>query len=186
MKQYLIKDRLTVISWSLTALGTARTNTPETNARTMDNFQIVDFNSLDETVQNLLMEAVKIRKRAYCPYSNFSVGAAILTEEDSRMYAGCNIENSTLTPSMCAERSAVAKAVCDGYTKFKCVAIVAHQREFTAPCGVCRQTLNEFCSSDGDIEIYLSRPTMDTVLCTKLSQLLPLSFVSFKKDSVIT
>lgn len=141
---------------------------------------------LGEDIQKLVTEATAIRKRAYCPYSNFSVGAALLTEDDSRVFTGCNIENSTLAPSICAERAAISKAVCDGYIKFTKVAVVAHQQEFTAPCGVCRQTLNEFCSSDGDMEIYLSRPTLDKVLCTKLSQILPLSFVSYKKDNVAT
>lgn len=137
-------------------------------------------------MQALVGEATTIRKRAYCPYSNFSVGAALLTEDGSKVYTGCNIENSTLTPTICAERTAISKAVCDGYIKFTKVAVVAHQQEFTAPCGVCRQALNEFRSSDGDMEIYLSRPTHDKVLCTKLSQILPLSFVSYKKDNVAT
>lgn len=136
-------------------------------------------------VRNLIREASEIRKRAYCPYSNFAVGAAILTEEDNKVYTGCNIESSTLSPSICAERTALPKAVCDGYLKFRMIAVVAHQRDsFTAPCGVCRQTLSEFCGSDGDIDVYLSKPTMDKVLCTKLSKLLPLSFVSYQRDSV--
>ncbi|CAG4960062.1 unnamed protein product [Parnassius apollo] len=150
----------------------------------MDNYVIVDFKSLDDTVQDLVRHAVQVRKNAYCPYSNYAVGAAILTQDDSKVYTGCNIENVALSPSICAERAAVPKAVSDGYLKFKMIAIVAHQQEsFTAPCGVCRQILSEFCGSDGDIEIYLSKPAMDKVLCTKLSQLLPLAFVSFKKDS---
>ncbi|XP_028161651.1 cytidine deaminase-like [Ostrinia furnacalis] len=150
----------------------------------MDNFQVLDFTSLSETVQQLLREAVVARQRAYCPYSNFAVGAAILTEEDSKTYSGCNIESSTLAPSICAERCAVPKAVSEGYLKFKMVAVIAHQTNFTAPCGVCRQTLNEFRGSNGDIDIYLGKPTLDKVLCTKLSQLLPLSYVSFKEDSI--
>ncbi|KAG6451390.1 hypothetical protein O3G_MSEX007100 [Manduca sexta] len=114
---------------------------------------------------------------AYCPYSNFAVGSTLLTEQDSRIYTGCNIENSAMSPAICAERTAVSKAVCDGYRKFKVVVVVAEQQqEFTAPCGVCRQTLNEFRSSSGDMDVYLSRPAMDLVLCTKLSHILPLSF----------
>lgn len=141
----------------------------------------------DNVVQNLLRNASEIRQRAYCPYSNFAVGAAILTEEESKVYTGCNIENSTLAPSICAERAAIAKAVSDGYLKLKAVAVVAHQKNsFTAPCGVCRQTLSEFCGSNGDIEFFLCKPSMDKVLCTKLSELLPLSFVSYKKDSINT
>ncbi|XP_045451432.1 cytidine deaminase-like [Melitaea cinxia] len=152
----------------------------------MDNFKIVDFISLDNVVQNLLRNASEIRKRAYCPYSNFAVGAAILTE-DSKVYTGCNIENSTLNPCICAERTAIAKAASDGYLKLKAVAVVAHQKNsFTAPCGICRQTLSEFRGSSGDIEIYLCKPSMDKVLCTKISELLPLSFVSYKKDSINT
>lgn len=142
------------------------------------------MNVTDENIQRLLRKATEIRKRAYCPYSNFAVGVTILTEEDAKEYTGCNIENAALSPAICAERAAMSKAVCDGYLKFKKVAVVAHQSEFTAPCGVCRQTLNEFVSSDGDIDVYLSRPTLDKVLCTTLSHLLPLSFVSYKKDSI--
>lgn len=135
-------------------------------------------------MQKLLRDAVEIRKRAYIPYSKFAVGAAILTEEDSKTYTGCNIENAALSPSICAERAAVPRAVCDGYTKFKVVAIVANQQNsFTGPCGVCRQTLSEFRSSTGDIEIYLAKPALDKVLCTTLSQLLPLSFVSYTEDN---
>ncbi|CAG4991214.1 cytidine deaminase-like [Colias croceus] len=153
----------------------------------VNSFTVRDFSSLSDTVQNLIREAVEIRKRAYCPYSNFAVGAALITEEDSKVYSGCNIENSTMTPSICAERAAIPKAVCDGYLKFKTIAVVAHQQDsYTAPCGVCRQALSEFRGSDGDIEIYLSKPTMDKVLCTKLSEILPLSFVSFKEDNVIS
>nr|NP_001299097.1 cytidine deaminase-like [Papilio xuthus]BAM18351.1 cytidine deaminase [Papilio xuthus] len=152
----------------------------------MDNSEIIDFKTLNETVQDLIRQATKVRKFAYCPYSNFAVGAAILTEEDSKVYTGCNIESATFSPCICAERAAIPKAICDGYLKIKIVAVVAHQKSgFTAPCGVCRQTLSEFRSSDGDIEIYLSKPAMDKVLRTKLSKLLPLAFVSYITDNVI-
>ncbi|CAK1555607.1 unnamed protein product [Leptosia nina] len=146
---------------------------------------IRDFESLNGVVQNLIREAVKIREKAYCPYSNFAVGAALLTEEDTKVYTGCNIENAAMSPTLCAERTAIPKAVSDGYLKIKMIAIVAHQKDsFTAPCGVCRQTLSEFRGSDGDVQIYLCKPTMDQVLCTSLSEILPLSFVSYKTDSV--
>lgn len=136
-------------------------------------------------MKNLIRKATEIRQRAYCPYSNFAVGAALLSEQESGVYAGCNIESSTLAPSICAERAAIAKAVCEGSLKFSMVAVVAHQKDsFTAPCGVCRQTLSEFRGSSGDIDVYLAKPTMETVLCTKLSNLLPLSFVSYQQDSI--
>ncbi|KAL4707886.1 hypothetical protein ACJJTC_010321 [Scirpophaga incertulas] len=152
---------------------------------TMDNFQVVDYNSLNDIVQNLIKDAVEVRNRAYCPYSNFPVGAAILTE-DHKVFAGCNIENAAFSPSICAERAAVCKAVSEGHRKFSTVAIVAHQKGFTAPCGVCRQTLHEFCGSDGDVTIYLTKPTLDKVLYTKLSQLLPLAYISFTEDNITT
>ncbi|KAI5638454.1 cytidine and deoxycytidylate deaminase zinc-binding region domain-containing protein [Phthorimaea operculella] len=139
-------------------------------------FLVVDFEELDDIAKDLIKQATEIRKRAYCPYSNFQVGAAILTEVDSRVYTGCNVENATHTPCICAERAAIPKAVCDGYLNIERVAVVAQQEEFTAPCGVCRQVLNEFRSTKGDIDVYLSKPAMDKVLCTKLSKLLPLSF----------
>lgn len=136
-------------------------------------------------LQYMVKEAVKIRKKAYVPYSNFAVGSSLLTEQDEKVYTGCNIENAVFGPSICAERTAIAKAVSDGYLKIKTVVVVAHQESFTAPCGVCREMLREFRDSNGDIEIYLSRPTMDKVLCTKLTELLPLSFVSYINDSVL-
>lgn len=139
-----------------------------------------------EAVQNLIKEAIDARKRSYSPYSNFKVGAAILTEDDSKVFSGCNVESATFTPTLCAERAAIPKAVGEGYLKFKMIAVVAHQNEYTAPCGVCRQMLSEFRGTDGDMEVYLSRPTMDQVLCTKLSHLLPLAYVSYKIDSIIT
>lgn len=129
-------------------------------------------------------QAVEVRKMAYIPYSNFAVGSALLTEQDEKVYTGCNIENAVFGPSICAERTAIAKAVSDGYLKIKTVVVVAHQEVFTAPCGVCRETLSEFRDSNGDIEIYLTRPTLDEVLCTKLTKLLPLSFVSYTKDHI--
>ncbi|KAJ8712458.1 hypothetical protein PYW07_005300 [Mythimna separata] len=150
----------------------------------MANYEIRDFSSLSETVQNLLRAAADVRQKSYCPYSNFAVGCAILTEQDEKVYTGCNIESSVLSPTLCAERTAVGKTVCDGYLKLKTVAVVAHQQDFTAPCGVCRQTLSEFRSSDGDIDIYLGKPSHDKVFCTKLSYMLPLAYVSYKVDSI--
>ncbi|XP_049875619.1 cytidine deaminase-like [Pectinophora gossypiella] len=173
-----------IISWPVTAGRSGRVARVQYSTRaSMDNYEIVDFSSLSETVQNLIRQAVEIRKRAYIPYSNFAVGSAVLTEEDLKVYTGCNVENMAHSPSICAERVAVPKAVCDGYLKLKMIAVVAHQEtSFTAPCGVCRQTLSEFRGSNGDIDVYLSKPVMDKVLVTKLSKLLPLSFVRYTED----
>ncbi|CAH0400988.1 unnamed protein product [Chilo suppressalis] len=152
----------------------------------MDHFQVVDFSTLSAEIQSLIKDAFEVRKRAYCPYSNFAVGAAIVTEEDSRVFAGCNIESAAFSPTICAERAALSRAVSEGYVRFKAVAVVAHQNQFTAPCGVCRQTLNEFRSSNGETDVYLCRPTMDKVLCTNISQLLPLSFANYTMDNLRT
>lgn len=139
---------------------------------------------LGDHLQDMLKQAVEARKRAYIPYSNFAVGSALLTEQDEKVYTGCNIENAAFGTTICAERTALVKAVSDGYLKIKTVVVVAHQKSFTAPCGVCRETMKEFRDSNGDIEIYLAKPTLDKVLCTKLTELLPLYFVSHIDDSI--
>lgn len=98
----------------------------------------------------LLDEARKARERAYAPYSNFLVGAALLTSS-GKIYHGCNIENAAYTPSNCAERTAFFRAIYDGERDFVKIAIVGSPRDsepdlLTAPCGVCRQVMMEFCN----------------------------------------
>ena len=98
--------------------------------------------------RELVMEAVKARKQAYCPYSGFAVGAALLCVDD-RVFTGCNIENAAYTPTNCAERTAVFKAVSEGITEFDAIAVCggpgeAEPEDFCTPCGVCRQVLREF------------------------------------------
>ncbi len=98
--------------------------------------------------KKLIEEAIKARENAYTPYSNFKVGAALLAKT-GRIYRGCNIENAGYTPSNCAERTAFFKAVSEGEREFEAIAIVAGpeggELAFTAPCGVCRQVMMEFC-----------------------------------------
>ena len=88
---------------------------------------------------------------AYTPYSGFRVGAALLTE-DGRIYQGCNIENAAYTPTVCAERTAFFKAVSEGERRFSAICIVGGKdgilSGYTAPCGVCRQVMREFCQPD--------------------------------------
>ena len=93
--------------------------------------------------KELIKLAIKARENSYSPYSNFKVGAA-LECEDGSVYLGCNIENSSFTPTCCAERVAVFKAVSEGNKSFKKIAIVSDSDEYTYPCGVCRQVLSEF------------------------------------------
>ena len=119
--------------------------------------------------KKLVELAFEAREHAYTPYSHWAVGAALLAT-DGRVYQGCNIENAAYTPSNCAERTAFFKAVYDGVRDFDAIAIVGGPAgqsapEFCAPCGVCRQVMQEFCDpssfrivlgrSDGERKVYL-------------------------------
>lgn len=127
------------------------------------------------TDTELMQAAVEARKMAYAPYSHFCVGAALLGKS-GRVYTGCNVENAAYTPTNCAERTAVFKAVSEGERTFEKIAIVGGMdetiAESCAPCGVCRQVLAEFC--DKDFRLVLGNPERIRV-CT-LGELLPLSF----------
>ena len=92
----------------------------------------------------LLAEAIKAREFAYAPYSNYKVGAALLTS-DGQIYRGCNIENAGYSPSTCAERTAIFKAVTEGVRDYEAIAVVTS--DGGAPCGVCRQVMREFASN---------------------------------------
>lgn len=120
----------------------------------------------------LIESAIQARKRAYSPYSHFSVGAALLCADQS-VFTGCNIENASYTPTCCAERVAVFKAVSEGKRDFKAIAIVgAGESEKGGPCypcGVCRQVLSEFCDADFDI-------VLEDGSIVKLGALLPNAF----------
>ncbi len=105
----------------------------------------------------LVQKAYEAQKRSYCPYSHWAVGAALLTKE-GRIYLGCNIENNTFTPTVCAERVAFFKAVFEGERDFVAIAIVGNgadspiqDGDICPPCGVCRQVMTEFCSPDFEI-----------------------------------
>lgn len=100
-------------------------------------------------MEELVKEALRMRKYSYVPYSHFCVGAALLTEE-GKIYTGCNIENASYTPTNCAERTAFFKAVSEGERKFRAIAIAggredAAELDYCSPCGVCRQVMMEFC-----------------------------------------
>ena len=125
----------------------------------------------DIPVAELIRSAMEARKKAYAPYSGYMVGAAVLTNE-LRIYTGCNIENAAYTPTVCAERTAVFKAVSEGHRKFKRIAIATAGEKMSGPCGVCRQVLHEFAP---DLEIILINCKNETVEYT-LPQLLPHSF----------
>ena len=101
--------------------------------------------------ETLIRMAVEAMGRAYAPYSHFQVGAALLAK-DGRIYQGCNIENAAYTPTNCAERTAFFKAVSEGAREFEAICIVGGKNgvltDYTAPCGVCRQVMMEFCDPE--------------------------------------
>ena len=123
------------------------------------------------TREELKAAAVAMLDRAYCPYSHFAVGAA-LECADGTVFTGCNIENAAFSPTICAERAAVAKAVSEGHTDFVRIAIAGRSAGFCVPCGVCRQVLREFAPG---IEVICLNGKGEEQVFT-LSELLPHSF----------
>ena len=135
------------------------------------------MSTLSTQEKSLLRQALAARENAYAPYSRFQVGA-VLTVADGSTFCGCNIENAAFTPGICAERTAIYKAVSEGKRAFTAIAIAGGSEDsapaLTAPCGVCRQVMAEFCdpetfrivlmNGDGEIRDYL------------LKELLPLGF----------
>lgn len=124
--------------------------------------------------ERALVEAARaVRERAYAPYSGFKVGAALETA-DGTVLVGCNVENATYGLTICAERSAIFRAIADGHPirSFARIAIVAHTAEPTPPCGACRQLLWEFC---GDIELVLANLERVTARY-RMADLLPVPF----------
>ena len=109
------------------------------------NMHEIDEKELDKI---LIKKALEVRLRAYVPYSGFSVGAALLTKE-GKIYTGCNIENAAYTPTNCAERTAIFKAISEGDKDFAKIAVVGGPvtgiEKHTYPCAVCRQVMAEFC-----------------------------------------
>ena len=125
------------------------------------------------TKAELCQKAQEMTKMAYAPYSNFRVGAA-LECSDGTVFTGCNIENAAYGPTNCAERTAVFKAVSEGYRSFVRIAIAGETEQFCAPCGVCRQVLQEFAP---EIEVILVNKNGETMELT-LPELFPYSFGS--------
>ena len=123
--------------------------------------------------EGLLSAARDARERAYAPYSNFAVGAALDTG-DGQVFLGCNVENASFGLTMCAERAAVAAAVSGGFRDFSAIAIAGPEGATTSPCGACRQVLAEFNPSMTVIYTTAGGPVATTV-----AELLPHSFGPF-------
>lgn len=128
------------------------------------------------TEMELCRKAIAARKAAYAPYSGFCVGAALLSAS-GKVYTGCNLENAAFSPTICAERTAVAKAVSEGERTFLMLAVAGGKGESlagaTPPCGVCRQVLAEFCPSDMPILLVQSETAYTQ---HRLGDLLPQAF----------
>lgn len=130
-----------------------------------------------DTDQQLIPLAIEAMGRAYAPYSGFRVGAVLLAS-DGMVYQGCNIENAAYTPTNCAERTAFFKAVSEGQRTFDAICIVGGKdgvlTDYTAPCGVCRQVMMEFCNPE-TFRVILAKNESDyrTFL---LKDLLPMGF----------
>ncbi|OGU72453.1 MAG: cytidine deaminase [Ignavibacteria bacterium RBG_16_34_14] len=122
--------------------------------------------------KELAEKAIKAKSKALPPYSNFHVGAALLTENE-KIYLGGNIENSSYSLTVCAERVAVFKAISEGERKFKAIAIASDDTGFCPPCGACRQVLQDLCGSDIDVIMVNQKKELKIL---KLSELLPLPF----------
>ena len=132
------------------------------------------------THEKLCELAIEAMSRAYVPYSGYKVGAALLCA-DGTVYQGCNIENASFTPTVCAERSAFFKAVFDGHREFVAIAVCGGKDGVITgpfpPCGVCRQVMREFCEDDFRILMVGENRTFEEVT---LAQLLPYSFSAKK------
>ena len=127
---------------------------------------------LDDTVrQNLMEQARRAREAAYAPYSNFKVGAAVLTAA-GEIFSGCNIENASLGATMCAERVAILTAIAAGCRNLTALAVIADTSEPVPPCGLCRQVLAEFSPNCR----VLMANTAGRWRLASLQELLPLAF----------
>lgn len=127
--------------------------------------------------KKLIGIALDYRNRAYSPYSNFKVGAAVLFES-GKIYGGCNIENVSFGATNCAERTAIFKGISEGETKIKAIAVVGSLEEYTSPCGICRQVIAEF--GDEDVKVIIAK-NEDDYIVKDMKDVLP---GAFKKDAL--
>lgn len=125
---------------------------------------------MEQEIQKLIDRAIAAREKTYSPYSHFGVGAALVCEDGS-IYEGCNIENASYGLTNCAERTAIFKAVSEGHTKFKALAVVADTEGPCAPCGACRQVMAEF-----KIPLIIMGNLMGNIKIVTIEELLPFSF----------
>lgn len=128
----------------------------------------------------LVSLAVKIRENAYVPYSGFHVGAALFAD-NGKIYTGCNVENASYGAAICAERTAIVKAISEGARKIMAIAVSSDSNLPTMPCGICRQFLSEFCSSN--MPLYLSNRNGEYKVFS-FEEILPHSFKQSDMEDV--
>lgn len=129
-------------------------------------------------IRNLLVQSAReAAANAYCPYSNYPVGAAVLTM-DGQIYTGCNVENVSYGLCNCAERTALFKAVSAGCREFAALAVAGGTKDPAAPCGACRQVLAEFCAPE--MTVFIARLKGGKLTATTVGELLPLAFAQMK------
>ena len=131
----------------------------------------------EKEIQELIGRALEARENAYAPYSNFQVGAALLSDS-GEIYTGCNIENSAYTPTNCAERTAFFKAVSEGVRSFRAICIAGgpgerEPEEPCPPCGVCRQVMLEFCGPEFEVILAVNGQQYEVYT---LDRLAPMGF----------
>jgi len=121
--------------------------------------------------KNLVASAIKAKQNALPTFSNFFVGAAVLSD-DGKVFTGCNIESSSYSLTICAERNAIFKAVSEGVREFKAIAVAGDTEDYISPCGACRQVISDLC---GEIDVILVNGNGDYIV-KKTSELLPFAF----------
>ncbi len=126
----------------------------------------------------LVQKAKEASKKSYSPYSRFPVGAALWTKS-GKVFTGCNLENASFGLTICAERTAIYKAVSEGETEFLALAVFCTAAEYCTPCGACRQVINEFGS---DIDVIMSNAAGDYTV-KKSAELLPGAFALMKRKA---
>ncbi len=143
--------------------------------------KITTYKKLLKIEKKLLDKAEDAMENSYNPYSNFSVGAAILTQ-NNKIITGANVENAAYGSTICAERAALLRANAMGYKKYRTIAIIAKGQDFdikdpAAPCGSCRQMLYEASEiSDKNLQIIMSATKKDKIIISSINELLPLAF----------
>ena len=128
--------------------------------------------------RELIDKAIEAKEKAYAPYSNFHVGAAVLFE-DGKIFTGSNIENASYGATNCAERTAIFTAVHEGYDKIEAVAVKGSDSDYTYPCGICRQVIAEFAGPETDIILVKDKENYEI---KKLREILPGAFTKVALD----